>query len=299
MVSARIPTFKLIWMANREREVYTGQKLELCSITNAKAGRCKEDCKFCAQSERHRTPTPIYPLKDKETLLKEAERAKAIGAQRFGIVTSGAGVSQKELEKIIEAIQEIKRKVEIKLCASLGFLNRDSLLALKKAGLERYHHNIETSPEFFHQVVSTHGFEKRIKTIKTAKQVGLEVCSGGIIGLGETEEDRVRMASILKGLKVDSVPINILLPIPGTPYQETPPLSICEIIRAIAIFRLILEDRTIRIAAGRDSILKDFQGLAFMAGANAMIIGGYLTTKARDVGEDQRMVEEIKRLWIG
>lgn len=294
-----IPTSQLISMANRERETHIGQRLELCSITNAKSGRCSEDCKFCAQSLTYKTHTPSYPLKDKEEMLVEAEKAKEIGAERFGIVTSGRGLSEREIAKIVEVVREIKEKVGIKLCASLGVLDRNSLLALKEAGLVRYHHNIETSPEFFPKVVSTHRFQERIETIKRAKEVGLEVCSGGIIGLGEDEEDRIKMASILNELNVISIPMNILVPIAGTPYEARPSLPIRDILRTIAIFRLILPHKTIKIAAGRESALKDFQGLAFLAGANGMLIGGYLTVKGREVEEDKRLVEEIKKLWTG
>lgn len=294
-----IHTLELISMADRERRIYTGHRLELCSITNAKSGQCSEDCKFCAQSRTYKTHTPTYPLKDKGVLLREAKEAKEIGAERFGIVTSGRGLSKREIADIIEIVTEIKERVEIKPCASLGMLDKDSLLALKEAGLVRYHHNIETSPEFFPSVVSTHRFEERIKIIKMAKEMGFEVCSGGIFGLGEDEEDRIRMASILKELEVDSIPINILVPIAGTPFENRPPLSIRDIIRSIAIFRLILPDKTIKIAAGRESVLRDFQGLAFMSGANGMIIGGYLTIKGRDVEEDSRLTKEIEGLWIG
>ncbi|PIQ86148.1 MAG: biotin synthase BioB [Candidatus Omnitrophica bacterium CG11_big_fil_rev_8_21_14_0_20_43_6] len=168
---------------------------------------------------------------------------------------------------------------------------------LKTAGLSRYHHNLESSPGFFPKIVSTHTFEDRLNTIRAAKRAGLEVCSGGIIGLGETMEDRVQLALILKELKVDSVPLNILVPIAGTPLQDNPVLSCEEVIRTIAIFRIILKDKIIKIAAGRESILKDFQALGFMAGANGMLIGGYLTIKGRSVEEDQKLVTQVQKLW--
>lgn len=183
------------------------------------------------------------------------------------------------------------------MCASLGSLDEEALLLLKQAGLSRYHHNIETSPNFFPQIATTHSFQDRIKTIIAAKKTGLEVCSGGIIGMGETLNDRIEMALWLKKLNVDSVPINVLVPIKGTPLQDREPLSCSEAVRTIALFRIILKDKIIKIAAGRESILKDFQALAFMAGANGMLIGGYLTIKGRDPGDDRRLVEEVKKLW--
>jgi biotin synthase len=294
-----LSTWQLISLANEERDRQTGTRFELCSITNAKSGRCSEDCKFCAQSAHYNTNAPVFRLKSKEELLEEAHKAKDIGAERFSIVTSGKGATPKEIETIAEVVSAIKEKIGIIPCASLGVLDTKSLGLLKDAGLSRYHHNIETSREFYPEIVTTHTFEDRLKTIRAAKEVGLEVCSGGIIGLGESEEDRIRMALTLKDLEVDSVPINILVPLKGTPFDGAQAISIADILRTIAIFRLILGDKTIRIVAGRESVLKDFQGLAFMAGANGMMIGGYLTVKGRSAEDDLAMVSELKKLWNG
>jgi len=295
----KFSTWQLISLANEERERVAGGKIELCSITNAKSGRCNEDCKFCAQSIHYNTKISVYPLKSKNELLAEAERAKENGAERFSIVTSGKGLSPQEVEKIAETINIIKEKIGISPCASLGILDTKALTLLKDAGLNRYHHNIETSRQFYPNIVTTHTFDDRIKTIQAAKSAGLEVCSGGIIGLGESEEDRISMALTLKELDVDSIPINILIPLNGTPLEKIKTISITEILRTIAIFRLITGNKTIKIAAGRESVLKDFQGLAFMAGANGMIIGGYLTVRGRSPEEDLGMVSEIKKLWNG
>lgn len=292
-------TWQLILRANEERECRLGTQFELCSITNAKSGRCSEDCKFCVQSARYHTNAPVYPLKSRQQLLEEAQQAKDIGAERFSIVMSGKGPTPQEVEMIAEVVNAIKEEVGMAPCASLGLLDKKSLTLLKDGGLSRYHHNIETSPEFYPEMVSTHTFEDRVRTIRTAKEVGLEVCSGGIIGLGESEEDRIRMALMLKDLDVDSVPVNILIPMKGTPLEGIQPIAIADILRTIAIFRLILGDKTIRIVAGRESVLKDFQGLAFMAGANGMMIGGYLTVKGRSPEDDRGMVAEIKKVWIG
>jgi biotin synthase len=291
------PLSKLIAMADETRQERAGSRIELCSIMNAKSGLCSQDCKFCAQSARHNTGINTYPLKAKDEMLESASRAKDIGAERFDIVTSGDRLNRDELSIIADAIYEITNKIGIKMCASLGSMEEHGLLLLKEAGLTRYHHNLETSENYFNKVVTTHAFQDRIKTIKAAKKAGLEVCSGGIIGLGETMDDRIRMALTLKELDVDSVPINILVPIKGTGLENMPVLSNSEAIRTIAIFRIILKDKIIKIAAGRESVLKDFQAMAFMAGANGMLIGGYLTIKGRGVEEDWKLVEEVKMLW--
>ncbi len=292
-----VPLPEIILLADRIRSRDAGSRLELCSIMNAKSGVCGEDCKFCAQSGRHSTSAPVYPFKSKEEILASARRAKNIGADRFDIVTSGGALSDEELSMACDAISEITGEMGMKMCASLGCLGEDQLLLLKKAGLSRYHHNIETSPSYFPRIVTTHTFQDRIDTIKAAKKASLEVCSGGIIGMGEGWADRIDMALILKELDVDSVPINILVPIKGTPLEETEPLSCADAIRTIAIFRIILNDKIIKIAAGRESVLKDFQAMAFMAGANGMLIGGYLTIKGREIEDDRRLAEEIKKSW--
>jgi len=293
----KLPLLDLIAMANGVRQDLAGSNLELCSILNAKSGLCSQDCKFCAQAMRHPTGIATYPLKKKEEMMEAALRAKEIGAERFDIVTSGDRLSKEELNVIGDAIWEITNKLGMKMCASLGRLNEEELLLLKKAGLSRYHHNLEASENYFTKIVTTHTFQDRINTIKAAKKAGLEVCSGGIIGMGETLNDRIDLALALKRLDVDSVPINVLVPIKGTPLGTLNPLSSSEAIRTIALFRIILKNKIIKIAAGRELILKDFQGLAFMAGANGMLIGGYLTIKGRAVDEDLRLVTEIKRLW--
>ncbi len=288
---------ELILIADKARKDFVDAKIELCSIMNAKSGLCTEDCKFCAQSGRYQTGIPVYPLVSKEQMILAARRALDIGAERFGIVTSGDSLRDEEINIIADAVGEITRKVGIKVCASLGSINTDGFLLLKKAGLSRYHHNIETSPDYFPKIVRTHTFKERLETVKAAKSAGLEVCSGGIIGMGEMLKDRIEMAFILKELDVDSVPINILVPIKGTPLEGKKVISCGEVIRTIALFRIILKDKTIKIAAGRESVLKDFQALAFLAGANGMLIGGYLTIEGRSVEEDQVLTNEVKRLW--
>lgn len=292
-----LPLDELLYRADEVRSEFVGKRLELCSILNARSGLCGEDCKFCAQSSRHRTGIETYPLKSKAEIVEAAEKAEAIGAEKFGIVTSGNRLSKKELESVAEAISEIKEKVEISVCGSLGALGREELEVLKEAGLSRYHHNIETSRRYYPEIVSTHSFDERISTIKNAKEAGLEVCSGGIIGMGESWADRIDMACTLKELGVDSVPINILIPIKGTALEGVEVLGVEDVLRAISIFRIILGGVTIKIAAGREAVLKDEQAKGFMAGANGMLIGGYLTVKGGGLEADYALIEEINRLW--
>ena len=294
---ARLPLEELILKANKVRRDFIGDSLDLCSIINAKSGLCSEDCRFCAQSSMHSTDISVYPLKNKDELLNAAEQAKNIGARRFGIVTSGNRLTYKEIEVIAEALREIKSKIGISLCASLGALRQKELSVLKQAGLSFYHHNIETSEKFYPSIVTTHDFNERLNTIKAAKEAGLKVCSGGIIGMGEGWQDRIDMALTLKELEVDSIPINILVPIKGTAFDSLNIISCVDVIKTIAIFRIILKDKTIKIAAGRENVLKDFQALGFMAGANGMLIGGYLTVKGRPLKEDYRLIAEIKEIW--
>lgn len=292
-----LPLKELISLANHTRQDAAGEALNLCNIMNAKSGKCGEDCKFCAQSGRHNTGINTYSLKSKEEMIEAAKRAKEIGAERFGIVTSGDNLSFEEIKIIADAISDITRKVGMKACASLGTIDEKSFELLKNAGLTRYHHNLETSPGYFPNIVTTHTFAERVDTVNAAKKAGLEVCSGGIIGMGETLEDRIDLAFWLKELDVDSAPINILVPIKGTPLGEKAPLSLEEALRTIALFRVILKGRTIKIAAGRESIFGDSQASAFMAGANGMLIGGYLTVKGQGLEKDQQLIREIKELW--
>jgi biotin synthase len=293
----KLPLSELMSLALKTKLKERGGRFSLCTIMKAKSGICTEDCAFCAQSSRYKTGSPVYHLKSSIEILKAAKKAKDAGASRFSLVTSGRGLSNSEVDELATRIEEIKNRVGIKICASLGILDYEALTVLKSAGLSRYHHNIETSESFFPKVISTHRFKDRVSTICNAKKAGLEICSGGIIGLGESIKDRVKMALAIAELGVDSVPINILVPILGTPLAFQPPLSIEQILRTVAIFRLIFPDKAIRIAGGRESALMDFQGLAFCSGADAMLIGGYLTIGARPTEIDMRFVKEIKRLW--
>jgi len=292
-----LPLAQLTALADKTRREFAGSGIDLCSIMNAKSGLCAEDCKFCAQASCHSTGAAVYALKKKGEMLEAARRAKDIGAQRFDIVTSGDSLSKDELKLICEAVYEITRKIGIKMCASLGALDEQAFSRLKESGLAQYHHNLETSANFFPKIVTTHTFQDRVNTIKAAKKTGLRVCSGGIIGLGETMQDRIDMALCLKELNVDSVPLNALVPIKGTPLEAQNPVTRDEVLRTIAIFRIILKDKVIKIAAGREPVLKDSQITAFSAGANGMLIGGYLTIKGRSPEDDRKLITEIEKLW--
>lgn len=279
-----VDIYSLLKEANLLREKYKGKKIELCAIINAKSGLCSEDCIFCSQSSRYKTNVQVYPLIKKEEIVEKALEAKKYGVKRFSIVISGRKPLKKELKIIGDYIEEIKKR-KIHTCASLGLLEYDDILYLKDRGLERLHCNIETSESFFHKICTTHKFSDKVKTLEYAKKAGLSLCSGGIFGMGESWNDRFEMAKFLNEIKVDSVPINFLTPIPGTPLGNREPLSPMEALRIIALFRLILIEKDIRICGGRP-LLRDFSSWIFLAGANALMTGNYLTTYGRHYSDD-------------
>ncbi|MEW6608173.1 MAG: biotin synthase BioB [bacterium] len=283
----------LVSLANRVRKEYCGEGIDLCSIINAKSGACSEDCQFCGQSGHYKTDTPVYSLKSEEEILQSAKDAEISGATRFCIVISGEKPDTTDFKKIISVLKRIKEETNLKLDCSLGTLTKDKAYALKNAGVSRYNHNLETSENYFKQICTTHSYKDRLSTLKILKEVGLEVCCGGIIGLGEDWDERIKFVFALKELNVDCIPINILNPIPGTPLANVKPLSPLEIIKTIAIFRLILKDKIIKIAGGREVNLRDLQALSLLAGANGLIIGNYLTTPGRDASLDMQMIKDL------
>lgn len=290
------PLAEVMAAADRVRRVHQPDILDVCSIYNARSGCCSEDCKFCAQSVHYETGVTEYPLRSEAELMAAAERARALGAKRFGIVTSGPGMTDSDIAVICRAIPRIAEMGLIP-CASLGALSYETLAQLKAAGLVRYHHNIETAPSFYAQIVSTHSFSERLTTIQNAKKAGLQVCSGGIMGLGETWEQRIEMVLTLEPLGLDAVPINFLMPIKGTPLQDQPLVAKEEALRILAIFRLILKTTTIKIAAGRETVLTTDQIRGFQSGANGMIIGGYLTMPGQQAEKDQQLIRDIEAEW--
>lgn len=286
----------LLAMADQIRQQYVGDDVDLCAIVNGRSGRCSENCSFCAQSAHFNTQVQVYPLMSEDELVAAAKAAEQGGALRFSIVTSGRGVeSDRDFPKIIAALQRILAETKLKVCASLGTLSPENARALKAAGVERYHHNVETSRGYYSTICTTHDYEARAITIRNAHAAGLEVCSGGIIGMGESMEDRLDMAFELREQGVHSVPLNILNPIPGTAMAEQPPLSPREILKTFALFRFILPDCGIRTAGGREVNLRDLQGTALLSGISGMLIGGYLTTGGRDCAQDLRMVRDLER----
>ncbi|WP_423792518.1 biotin synthase BioB [Methanocaldococcus indicus] len=289
------PTIELLYKAFKLKK---SKNIDLCSIINAKSGLCKENCIFCAQSIYHNTQINIYPLLSKEKILEVAKNLDG-KVNRFSIVVSGKEVNGDEFSKIIEIIELLKEETNLKICCSLGLLDKDKLKELKKLNV-RIHNNLETNRDYFKNICTTHTYEDKLRTILLAKKMGLEVCSGGIIGLGESREDRIKLALELKKLKVDSIPINILIPIKGTKAYELykrgiiQPLSIDEILKTIAIFKIINKDSEIRLAGGRN-YLKDFQSLSLLA-LDGLMVGNYLTTKGRNLKNDLEMINNFKKI---
>lgn len=279
--------------ANSVRQHHRGDTVDLCSIINAKSGACSEDCAFCAQSARHRTGAAVYPLVSLEQIQKAAETAARNGARRFCIVTSGRGIeSREDLENIAQGVRAV-RSLGLSPCATLGTLGRDQLAFLRDAGLDRYHHNIETSREFFPRICTTHSFEERKEVLHHARSVGLTLCSGGILGMGESMQDRVSMAFTLRELNVDSVPLNFLMPITGTPLGMLSPVAPLEALHSIALFRMVLPKKEIRICGGRATALGRLHPFIFLAGADGFLIGNYLTTVGRDPEDDLATIRDL------
>lgn len=284
--------YDLFALANRVRIKYRRNKVDLCSIVNAKSGACPEDCSFCAQSAHNNSSSDIYPLRDKASIIEAASSAKEQGVKRFCVVTSGKNPSDSELDVICEHIYEIK-KIGLSPCATLGMLDLDQLKILKSAGLHRYHHNLETSEAFFSEICTTHTYEDKIKTIQAARSIGLSICSGGIFGLGESWEDRIEMAFALREIGVDSVPVNFLTPVEGTPMGSKELLDPLEALKIIAIYRLIMPDSEIRVCGGRSATLRSLNALIFTAGADGLLLGNYLTTLGRSPDDDLQMIKDM------
>ncbi|MBW2038335.1 MAG: biotin synthase BioB [Deltaproteobacteria bacterium] len=284
----------LLYGACRIRGHFKGNGVKLCAIVNAKSGRCPEDCAFCAQSAHHKTQIEVYPLMDPRQILQKAQEAEHMGARRFSVVTSGKSPGGGEMGKVVQALRLMREETGLVLCASLGIITQQAAHQLKEAGLRCYHHNLETASSFFLKICTTHGYEEDLDTLRWAKEAGLEVCSGGILGLGESAEQRLDLAFTLQEIGVDSVALNFLHPIPGTPLEGTKPLPPLEILKSVALFRFILPDKDIRICGGREFGLCDLHPLVFWAGANGIMIGNYLTTRGRDHRADLRMIQDLE-----
>jgi biotin synthase len=286
--------FMLAAHANVLRNHFTGPRIQLCAIVNAKSGRCSEDCIFCAQSSHYRTEVRAYPLLTVDEVAASARAAQKQGAGHFSIVTSGRGITAAgELKKICDYVSAIAQAAPLIPCASLGVLTKQELSQLREAGLRRYHHNLETARSHFPNICTTHSYEARVQTVRMAQDAGLEVCAGGIIGMGETSRQRIELAVTLRDLSVESVPLNFLNPIPGTPAARYGLLQPLEILATISLFRFMLPDREIRICGGREAGLRTLQPLMYPAGASGTMIGNYLTTSGRDPAADVQEITDL------
>lgn len=278
--------------ANKIRKAFCGENFDLCTIMNAKSGKCPENCRYCAQSSHFKTASPVYSLVSKEEALNLAVAIEEEGAHKFSLVTSGRGLQDAgEVDKLTEIYEHLKKETSLHLCASHGLLTDGAALKLKEAGVVTYHHNLETSRDYYSEICTTHTFQDRVDTIISAKKAGLKICSGGIFGLGESREDRINMAFELKNLNVDSVPLNFLTPIAGTPMEDFIPLEPMEIIKTIAIYRFILPNIDIRFAGGRLQ-LGELEVLGINSGINSALTGNFLTTTGSTIASDIKMAKE-------
>lgn len=289
--------YDLIAVANRVRRHHKGDEISLCSIINAKSGSCPEDCAFCSQSAHATTDAPSFDFVGPDQVVEGARSARQVGAHKFGIVTSGYGFSGKgpkqEIGKVIKAVKAMKEGVDIHRCASLGIIDESDALQLKEAGVLEYHHNLETARSFFPNICTTHEYDEDVETVKAVKRAGLRVCCGGILGLGESREQRVELAMTLRELDVDSIPVNFLNPIEGTKLENAEPIPPLDILKIIAMFRLVMPTKDIKVAGGREKNLRDLQSLMFAAGANSTMVGNYLTTVGRPAADDLQMIADL------
>ena len=279
--------------ATRIRETFFGNEVQLCSIVNAKSGKCDMDCRFCSQSGHSSTEIQVYPFMESEKLESEIREIMESGDRHCGVVTSGGRLSNVELGELAATVEKIGGGEQAPVCGSLGRLSADELALLKKAGISRYHHNLEASEAYYPHICSTQEWTARLDTVKRALEAGLDVCSGGLFGLGESWEDRIHLAITLRELGVDSVPINFLYAHPGTPLRDMPPLSASEALRIIAVYRFLLPKTTLRICGGRAHVLGDRQDELFAAGANGMMTGNYLTVAGSQYAADLGMIERL------
>ena len=293
---------ELCAIANKVREKYVGNKIEVTTINNAKSGKCSEDCKFCAQSAHHKANIDEYSLKDVDKIVEEFDRAiNETNADTFCIVTATKGLVKgtEDYARVVEIVMKLReRNNDIKLCASVGLMNKEVAAGLKAAGVNIYNSNIQTAPsQYGNLVATTHKIEDRIEALRQAKEAGLKLCTGGILGLGETKEHLVEMAFQLKELDADTIPLNILIPIEGTKTANNTIKDVADILKTVAIFRIINKKCQLKIGAGRERRMKDFMGQVFLSGANCLISGGYLTTSGRSTEDDIQFVKDIEQIW--
>lgn len=288
----RQPLSELSENADKIRQHFCSNRFDICTIINAKSGSCTENCKFCAQSAYNHTCAAKYPLLSKEEIVSQAKENYEQGVLRYSIVTSGKRLSDEEIDKMCEAVRDIKGSVGISVCVSFGLLSKRQFRRLKEAGVTRVHNNLETSRRNFPNICTTHSFEDKVQAIRAAQAEGLSVCSGGIIGLGETVEDRIDMALSLRELNIKSVPVNMLNPIPGTPFARNKKITGEDMCRVVAVYRFLLPDAFIRLAGGR-GLLPDKGKSCFVSGANAAISGDMLTTAGITTKADMELINEL------
>ena len=284
----------LFYAASQVRHRHFGDSVILCSILNARCGDCPEDCAFCAQSAHHQTHVPSFPMVSREEIASAAGAAAAGNPiSHFGVVTSGGSLDQMDVEIVCAAATDVKN-CGVTPCASLGMLDEAQLVKLRQSGVVRYHHNLETAESFFPSICSTHTFQDRMATVRAAKSAGLEVCSGGILGMGETPEQRVELAMTLRDEAVNSIPLNFLMPIPGTPLENAPSMKPLEILKAVAMFRLVCRAPEIKVCAGREELLRDLQSMFLYAGATGIMVGDYLTRPGRLPQQDFQLLKDLE-----
>lgn len=283
----------LAYCANIITRTFNGDMVDVETLVNAKSGRCPEDCSFCAQSSFYDTGIKKYPLLSKEELFERAKEAQESGATSFCLVCAYRDPPEKDFQHICEAIKEIKSKVEIEVNVSLGFMTLSRATELKKLGVKRYNHNLEAAESYFEKICNTHKFSDRLNTAKIVKEAGLQLCSGGILGMGESARQRIELAFSLASLNPDEVPVNILIGRKGTPLAAIEPLQPLDAIKTIAVWRFIMPKTILKIAGGREVHLKENDKLALKAGANGIITGGYLTTGGNEANRDIAMIREI------
>ena len=293
LAEAEPDPWPLLAAADTVRRRFRGRTVYLCSIVPVKLGRCGEDCRWCAQSARWPTGLVAHGLPTMDELRRAAEVAAASGARNFGLVSSGACLSDAEFQFVCQAAEDLRRRTGLGLCGSFGALTPERGRRMLEAGFTRYNHNLETSARFFPSVCSTHTYQDRVRTARAVLEAGLELCCGGLMGMGETDEDRVDLALAVRDLGSHVVPVNFLYPVPGTPLADAAPMSPLKILSVVAMFRLVLPDRIIKLAGGREKNLGQLQSLMFMAGAASCIIGNYLTTTGRPAAEDLALIRDL------
>jgi biotin synthase len=285
-------TLSIIHAAYQVRRHFHGNKVRIHILQNAKAGRCQEDCGFCSQSSKYTTPTPQYPMMEVEALVEGARKAKAAGAWKYCMVTATRGPSNRDLDVICEATRRIKSEIGVKVCTSLGILNEEKAKRLAEAGVDRFNHNLETSERLYSTIVSTHAYSNRVETIRYAKEAGMEICSGGIVGMGEELDDVIELCYALREVGATSVPVNFLDPRPGTPFAHLPKVEPYYGLRVLSLFRFVHPDVDVRAAGGREVTFRALQPLILYV-ANSIFTNGYLTTDGQGQDADHQMIKDM------